>query len=184
MKPVEKKRQFVTRSGVIFDVLEPKPEKILIEDIAHGLSMDCRYGGQCKEFYSVAEHSVVLSYCVQDTTEARILLMHDATEAYLRDISRSLKILPMFDEYRRIEDHLYKAIMFKFNLPIEFPEHLKELDNRIVSTEKPLLFDTLPEYWDEIVEAYPPIAGVELNFWDHKTAKKAFLDRYKELFPV
>lgn len=164
-----------TRSGILFNVFAPKVEEINIEDIAHGLSMECRYGGHCKEFYSVAEHSVLLSYTVQNTLDAKIMLLHDATEAYLGDIPRPLKVSETFAGYRDIENHLYQAIMFVFNLPVEFPAHLKELDSRIISNETEVLFDVF-EFDAE------PIPGLEINMWDHKTAKNAFLERFKELF--
>jgi len=46
-------------SGRRFDFLNPRGSDFGIEDIAHGLAHICRYSGQCRAFYSVAEHSIL-----------------------------------------------------------------------------------------------------------------------------
>ena len=48
----------LTYSGIEFWPLDPRPEDVRIEDIAHALSMQCRFAGHCDRFYSVAEHSI------------------------------------------------------------------------------------------------------------------------------
>ena len=50
-----------TFTGKAFFPLDPRPEEMDIFDIAHALSNLCRYGGHCNKFYSVAEHSVLVS---------------------------------------------------------------------------------------------------------------------------
>src|ERR1700734_2059257 len=76
-------------SGAWFDFAAPHSSRFTIEDIAHGLANICRYSGQCNRFYSVAEHSVLVSeIAVGFELEA---LMHDAAEAFLGDITRPLK---------------------------------------------------------------------------------------------
>jgi hypothetical protein len=82
-------------SGGFVSVLDPQPDTILIEDIARGLANTCRYGGQVKRFYSVAEHSVLVHDLLQergagpDTLCAALL--HDAAEAFLGDVVSPLK---------------------------------------------------------------------------------------------
>src|SRR5438128_12538670 len=78
-----------TYTGRAFYPLDPRLDDICIEDIAHALSMLCRYGGQCQEFYSVAEHSVLMSYAV-NPQHALWALLHDATESYMGDLIRPL----------------------------------------------------------------------------------------------
>src|SRR5579885_2784587 len=81
-----------TYCGVAFYPLDPRPEEILIEDIAHALSMLCRFTGHVKRFYSVAQHCVYVSHRC-DPKDALWGLLHDAAEAYLNDISRPVKSL-------------------------------------------------------------------------------------------
>ena len=76
-----------TYTGKKFFPFDPRPEQICIEDIAHGLSMLCRFSGQCPYFYSVAEHSIYVVHCLPDNLQLEGLL-HDASEAYLADLPR------------------------------------------------------------------------------------------------
>jgi 5'-deoxynucleotidase YfbR-like HD superfamily hydrolase len=122
-----------TYSGKKFDLLNPTPESISIFDIAHALSNICRYTGHTKEFYSVAQHSVLASVNVPPK-DALAGLLHDATEAYLTDISKPLKML--LPEYCKLEDKIYKIIAAKFGLPAELPASVKEADLRLLATEK------------------------------------------------
>src|SRR5687767_8990512 len=69
-------------SGAIVNVFDPDPATITIEDIAHALSMDCRFGGHLKKFYSVAEHSIHCSMQAHNAPDQLAMLMHDASEAY------------------------------------------------------------------------------------------------------
>ena len=79
-----------TYSGHKLDLLNPDPACIDIKDIARGLSMQCRYNGQVKEFYSVAEHS--MQVMEQLPKKLKIYgLLHDAAEAYIGDIVSPLK---------------------------------------------------------------------------------------------
>src|ERR1019366_6268112 len=78
-----------TYTGILFDFEEPEASPIRIEDIAHALSLLCRFAGHCKEFYSVAEHSVRVSYACPEE-HALWGLMHDASEAYCVDVPRPL----------------------------------------------------------------------------------------------
>ena len=50
-----------TYTGRQFWPIDPRANEVHIEDIAHALSMMCRYNGHCRTFYSVAEHSVLVS---------------------------------------------------------------------------------------------------------------------------
>ena len=75
-----------TFSGGRFHPLKPRIEEVRIEDIAHALSLKCRYSGQCARFYSVAEHSVLVAALVEPRWQPAALL-HDAGEAYLADLA-------------------------------------------------------------------------------------------------
>jgi hypothetical protein len=75
-----------TRSGKQVSLLNPQADTICIEDIAHSLSMQCRFNGHTRQFYSVAQHCVLLSDLVPQDC-AGLALMHDAGEAYTGDIT-------------------------------------------------------------------------------------------------
>lgn len=122
------------------DLLDPNPLEINPHDIARALSRLCRWGGHCRRFYSVAEHSVnVMRLAQRDRLpiEAqRLALMHDATEAYLGDVVSPLKAcLP---EYQRIEARMAQAIAARFALPddAETVAAIKRLDLEMLAIEK------------------------------------------------
>lgn len=104
------------------DLLNPKPEDIHIEDIACGLSKICRFNGQIKEFYCVAQHSCI---CVDLAKRAGIedkilllsILLHDASEAYCGDVIKPLKNI-IGKKYEVIESRITKAIDKKFKTRI------------------------------------------------------------------
>lgn len=107
----------VTFSGRFVNVFAPKRDSIVIEDIAHALSQQCRFGGHPPKYYSVAQHS---AHCCQLIKKEHKLsaLMHDATEAYLLDIQRPIK--DRLTNYKEIEDGLMKVIaeVFGFQYPL------------------------------------------------------------------
>lgn len=70
--------------------LDPRPEEIQMDDIAHCLANLCRFTGDTREFYSVAQHCWLMSFAVP-AQFALLALMHDSAEAYIGDISRPLK---------------------------------------------------------------------------------------------
>jgi hypothetical protein len=100
-----------TFSGRYIDIFDPNPDDILIEDIAHALSHQCRFGGHIPKFYSVAQHSV---FCANNPFISKKLeaLMHDASEAYLLDIPSPIK--PRLTNYHEIENNLMMVIAEKF----------------------------------------------------------------------
>lgn len=121
-----------THSGLHFDYQKPIIDSICIEDIAKGLSHECRYTGQLDRFYSVAQHSVECSYVVADKFKLEALL-HDAVEAYCKDIPSPLKkLLP---DYRLVEDKVDQVIRQKFNLPLTISPEVKQADLILLATE-------------------------------------------------
>lgn len=80
-------------SGIFYDYNYPTANMIRLDDIAHHLSNTCRFSGACDPYYSVAEHSVIVSRLVRTWALAKSALMHDAAEAYLWDLPRPAKHL-------------------------------------------------------------------------------------------
>lgn len=135
-----------TASGKKFSILEPDVDQIDIDDIAHALSMLCRFNGHCTKFYSVAEHSVHVSREVEPEL-ALVGLLHDAAEAYLGDIPTPLKrLLPNFKEF---EDRMEEAIGTKFGIDANLFKgtELKRADTQLLVDEKEALMVDAPEPW-------------------------------------
>lgn len=99
---------------------EVDPDQIELEDIAHSLSMQCRFGGHCNKFYSVAQHSLLVYDIVRTSdmaprkSDLMWAILHDAAEAYISDIVTPLKT--RFKAIKVIEDRILKAIAIKFNI--------------------------------------------------------------------
>ncbi len=135
----------MTYTGKKFHFLDPQPEEIDIVDIAHALSLTCRFGGQCREFYSVAEHSIRMAEIVPQEYKLHALL-HDASEAYLPDLPRPEKAeLPQF---KSMEQLILNSIYDKFitdengwNKGI-----IKEADNILLATEARDLMDNMDDW--------------------------------------
>lgn len=106
----------LTYKKIKFRPLEPVAEDIYIEDIAHSLSLLCRANGHYSDFYSVGAHCL---NCYEEAIARKesprvkmACLLHDATEAYISDITRPVK--KYLQEYQNIEEKLSKVIYEKF----------------------------------------------------------------------
>lgn len=164
-----------TYLGNRVDLLNPSPDTIDIVDIAHHLSQVNRYVGAARYPYSVAQHSFLLSHMVSEEN-ALTALMHDATEAYLGDISYPLKAL--LPDYRSVEDRFWRVISEKYGLPYVMPQEVKVADTVIRYAERSALFTFVPDWGPDIEhdfmlpEVYP---------MSHARAEHAFRNRWLEL---
>lgn len=120
-----------TFTGKYIDVFNPDPEMICIEDIAHALAQTPRFGGHLKHFYSVAHHSMHCSELVRNDKLAA--LMHDASEAYLTDMPRPIKM--QMPQYREVEDRLMTVISKKFGFQYPLSKEVKIADENALSYE-------------------------------------------------
>lgn len=166
-----------TNSGKHFNLINPYPGQICIDDIACGLSNICRFTGQLNEFYSVAQHSVLASHIVlpEFAFEA---LMHDAQEAYLGDVSSPLKgLLP---DYRRIERVVEIMIRTNYGLPVVMSSVVKHADLILLATER-RDFDMDDGTPWPIIEGIEPLASVIIPLTPRQ-AMVQFLNRFYELY--
>lgn len=108
-----------TYSGKVFDLAAINPDSIDIKDIARALSMNCRWAGHVKSFYSIAEHSIRVCEAVKNPRYKLQALLHDASEAYLLDIPKPFKI--MMPEYVALENKLMNVIAEKYEF--DYPLH-------------------------------------------------------------
>lgn len=175
--------RIMTFTGMLFDIASPEADDFRIEDIAHALSLNCRYGGHCRSFYSVAQHSFYASYMVKSEM-AKAALLHDATEAYMHDLPRPLKAL--LPDYKKLELALGCKIALAFDLPVcafEDPD-IKVIDNRLMALEATVLVNNPKVIWD-CVGGIPDgsMFDIDQNFhgWTPDMAERAFLSRFNEL---
>jgi 5'-deoxynucleotidase YfbR-like HD superfamily hydrolase len=169
----------LTYTNKHIDPLDLKPEDIDIRDIAHALSNQCRFSGHVSEFYSVAQHSVIVSYAVPSEW-ALDALIHDAVETYLQDLVRPLKLDPYFGKaYRGAENRAQKVIAEVFHTEWPMPPCVKEADNRALVTEARDLMPSATKYWEltHIVTPFPE----KIIPLSPKKVEKLFLKRYTEL---
>jgi len=165
-----------TFTGKAFYPIDPRPEELDPTDMAHALGMLCRYGGHSSEFYSVAEHCVLMSHAVTPI-HALWALMHDATEAYLVDLPRPLK--RSLSGYDAVEARLMAVICQRFHLRESMPEEVKLADNRILVDERAALMRPAPLPWASIENVEP--LGVELMCWSPAEAAEAWINRFNDL---
>ncbi|PTX14408.1 hypothetical protein C8N40_11173 [Pontibacter mucosus] len=170
-----------TYAGHRFHPFDKTRQEICIQDISQALSNICRFTGHTKEFYSVAQHSVLCSLKASPDA-ALYALLHDASEAYLGDITRPIKITPHMEFYLAAEAGIQWHINKRFGLhpgwaPPQIAAEVKEIDNRMLFTEKR---DLLPHNlnWGYEMEPYPEV----IEPLPPKDAKLLFLKRFAELY--
>lgn len=167
-----------TASGKFFDILKPEEYDFDIEEIATALSNLCRYTGHVNQFYSVAEHSVLVSRIVPDRL-ALAGLLHDASEAYLGDVSSPLKkLLP---EYKAIEARVQQAIATRFNLgdALDNPA-IHEADKRMYWQERQSVADNgvRDKLWHQDLRATRRVEAMGMS---PTMARRMFIKRYRSL---
>ncbi len=162
--------------GGFFDLLNPESSDFGIEDVAHGLAHLCRFTGHTRTFYSVAQHSVMVSFLVPRPL-ALAGLLHDAHEAFVGDMATPLKnLLP---GYREIERRAERAVRMRLGLPATLPPEIKRADLVMLATERRDLMINTGMHW-AILDGVAPLGG-ELSPVSPRLAKERFLRRYHEL---
>ena len=170
------KRFIRTWSSIFFSPLDPLPRNIASVDIAHALSMLCRANGHFRSFYSVGQHCLA---CEAEAAAAGLpretrlaCLLHDASEAYISDITRPVKLgLP---EYRVIEKRLQDTIYRRFGVDPENEAVMREvsrIDDAMLYYEFlelggfPL-YDSAPEKLTDPCFAFQPFTETERQYLD------------------
>jgi 5'-deoxynucleotidase YfbR-like HD superfamily hydrolase len=154
-----------TNSGIYMNVFEPKASMVNINDIAHALSFMPRFGGHLNRFYSVAQHSLLCVNLATSIEDKKTMLMHDASEAYMLDIPTPIK--NRLPEYKKYEATLMKLISFKFGFDFPMNETLMGVDAEALNIE-----------WENMVVTN----NTDFICMTSEEAKKAFLDKFNELF--
>lgn len=180
------KAEIVTYTGKLFDILDPKPELICIEDIAHALSNICRYTGHTRSFYSVAEHSVRMAKSPELEGDPMILLLHDAAEAYFGDIATPLKKIAYipdgigFRPIYNVEAKIIAAISEALDINLSTKNPIVKLaDKRIAASEvRDLMVQS--SIWDNWLQGCEPLPE-KICPWTPARAETEFLMMYNDL---
>lgn len=173
--------KIITYTRRFFDPCEPDEESIAIEDIAHALSLVCRSGGQFPTFYSVAQHSIA---CAKEAMARQysqkvqlFCLLHDASEAYISDITRPVK--QRLSDYLLYEKALQDLIYKKFVGSIPSEEEQREIsliDNAMLCEE----FEKIMDY--KIAEKETKLlTKINIDFQPFSSAEKEFLALFEKL---
>ena len=170
-----------TISGVHFTIMNPKPEDIRIEDIAHALSLMTRANGHFPEFYSVAQHCI----CCAKEAQARgygdfvalACLLHDASEAYLSDVTRPVK--KDLTYYLEVEDRLQHLLWRHFlgrDITDEENTQVFAVDDDMMSMEFHLnMAETINEDYKRLVRT------IDCAYQDPVTVETEFLELFENL---
>jgi uncharacterized protein len=159
--------KFNTASGKTINLLDPDPASIWIEDIAASLSKTCRFGGQTNAFYSVAQHCCMVSDLAPERLKLPALL-HDASEAYLGDVIKPLKVI-IADSYCPIEDRFMEAICMVFNIDTALMAEIKPYDQQALLIEHELLQRNNPAPYLELTKTK------YIDFWQPQYAEEMFI---------
>lgn len=164
-------------SGNYFNFEKPHESQWTIEDIAHGLAMTCRFAGQSRRYYSVAEHSVYVSRLVPPAL-AWDGLMHDAAEAFICDMAKPLK--EMLLDYKRIEKRVEAAIAGRHGLIDPMPREIKIADIQMLRAEQLQIMRNNDDWHWTFDVPEPDVTIAALGPYE---AKALFLARVEELRP-
>lgn len=145
-----------------------------LSDIAHALALTCRFTGQCREFYSVAQHSVLAAeHAWKVSVDKKVALLHDAAEAYLPDIATPLK--QHLPEIKKIEDGLQQMIFWRYcswETLNAAKRNYHSIDDQLIRAE----MRALMRNWQESYYGQrPPDFDIEIVPWSPAEAEKRFL---------
>jgi len=171
--------EILLNNGEYFDFINPGESKFDIYVIASALSKLCRFNGQCEPFYSVAQHSVLVSHIVPKELAFQGL-MHDAHEAFVGDMTTMLKRL--IPEYKVFEDIAAAEVRKRFGIPFDLHEDVHNADMINLMTERHQLLPPRDDdhiRWARVIK-YKALDCI-LQPMLPDDAKTLFLTRYKEL---
>lgn len=171
-----KRAWVVTMSGHRFNILNPDPEQVVLEDIACSLARQARFNGHTKFFYSVGQHACLCAQVSPTKEIALQMLHHDSTEAYIGDLVSPVKAL--LPDFHLIESRIHWAISQKFGLEFPDPKVVKQIDRRMLATEVRDLITKDLKSWN--ISADEPYDFPVIP-WPTEVTEARFLDMARNL---
>lgn len=174
----------LTYTGKHLNPFTIQKKDICIEDIAHALACINRFGGSARVPHSVAQHSVFVKRLLNNTPYALQGLLHDASEAYIGDITYWFKQTEVFDSYRTLERMVQREIYRCFDCEIVEHHEIKIADKLMMRYEASRSFSIPHPIPDK---NYPPPLIEESQLignwypWEWKQAERIFLEEFEEL---
>lgn len=177
-------------SGAVMDLRNFSNAKINMEDIAHSLAYQCRFNGGTKDFYSVAQHSILVHELAEPYGREMQLaaLLHDAGEAFIGDIITPIKhACPFISE---LEDALITEIYKRYNIKLtaEQKDIIKQLDHEVLKREVVQLTNYNRGYWLQHFNFDCVMVKAQykdqpcITAWSPYTAKVGFMQCFNQLF--
>ena len=171
-----------TFTGRHVSPLELRSEDIDIRDIAHALALTNRFAGHTPEPISVAQHSVYVSQlCPQHALQG---LLHDASEAYLGDMTKWLKGTEEMAPFRKVEDRAQEIIFRTFGVETVLHLEVEVADHLMVRLEASRAFGPLMPLFSREDYPYPSVEEIDkvvFSYWGWDQAEDAFLERFYQL---
>ena len=172
-----------TLEGEYVDLLAPELDHLSIEMVAGSLSKICRYVGQCKYPYNVAQHSLLVADILRRMGAPELQLeglLHEAPEALLGDVSTMLK--RKLTEYKAIEHVFEERFAQRFGLDRSKPALtlVKRADLIALATERDILMPPTKKRWG-IIEGIPRVVTTLICEADWRRDRDAFLRAYAAL---
>ncbi|HEY0288532.1 MAG TPA: hypothetical protein VGC62_16235 [Pseudomonas sp.] len=171
--------QILTFLGRSLDLAAPDADLIDPRDIAHALANICRFGGHTRKFYSVAQHSCIVADLVPDEHKLAALL-HDATEAYVGDMVRPLKLA--MPAYQAIEEQIWLAICKRFWIDSELPACVLNADMIALASERRDLMPHHSAAWS-CLDGVEPIAKT-IRPWGIQEARDNYFQRLMDQLAI
>lgn len=185
-RELREKNTMETVTGRVISLVNPNPDDIVLNDVCQGLAFECRYAGQIPYFYSVAEHTMIVTQLAPDPLKPAAIV-HDFSEAFIKDVISPLKSL--LPDYKELERIWMRAICQRFNVHPEALEAVKEYDKAAFEMEYEFFYNSRhnrinqpkPKYECTYLGSDLSMKSVEFNFWNPYEAYNkfaVFLDYY------
>ncbi len=142
-----------------------------------------RFGARTQERYTVAEHSVRVSWCVQDMggdDRAQWAAINHEGDESLLGFDPASPMVAICPDLRELKRRAHFAYALRYDLPVELPALVKLADLTLLMTERRDLMGPIPRPWHASLEAIAPLPDV-IKPWPVAQAEHVFLHTWREL---